>query len=168
MFRYGTLVQVSYDKPYYGIIIPLDELTADEKCELRDQITDLKPTFSVKFTDNLETTVDIVGIDQLTEISIGEVANLKDDISFKPYQIMIDNGEFVKIVDQKEAVSESAPNVVYVHEQYFNKFYQAPQDAISSGNMIPPSIITSTRYYSSEFHLSQLLKQGHSAFALEQ
>lgn len=34
--------------------------------------------------------------------------------------------------------------------------------------MIPPSIITSTRYYSAESHINQLLKQGHSTFALEQ
>lgn len=168
MFRYGTLVQVNYDKPYYGVIVPLDELSSDERYELRDQITDLRPTFSVKFTDNMETTVDIVGIDQLAEISMGDVAKLKDDASFKLYQAMIDKGEFVKIVDQKEISPETVPKIVYVHEQYFNKFYQTPLDAISSGNMIPPSIITSTRYYSSESHLNQLLKQGHSAFALEQ
>lgn len=117
---------MNYDKPYYGMIVPLDELTSDEKYELRDQITDLRPTFSVKFTDNLGTTVDIVGMDQLTEISINEVSSLKNDDSFKPYQAMIDKGEVVKIVDQKEISLETVPHVVYVHEQYFNKFYQAP------------------------------------------
>lgn len=85
--------------PYYGVIVPLDELTSDERYELRDQITDLRPTFSVKFTDNSGTTVDIVGMDQLTEISIDDVANLKEDGSFKLYQAMINKGEFVKIVD---------------------------------------------------------------------
>ncbi|CAL5979863.1 PHD-like_zinc-binding domain-containing protein [Hexamita inflata] len=147
MLRYGTMVQVQYEKPYYGVLVPFTELTEDERFDLKHMMHDLVPTYTVRFVENNEATIDAVTADKVRPLTQIDVQNLKFDPQFVHMNTLIKQNSFVPF--NNSFVLKSAVNTIEL------------------GNPLPAELICSTRYFAAEIYLNQLLKNLNQ-FSLEQ
>eukprot|EP00703_Trepomonas_sp_PC1_P001753 JAP94853.1 hypothetical protein TPC1_12345 [Trepomonas sp. PC1] len=110
---------------------------------------ELQPTFTIKFHEGNEQTIDLVTIEKLRAISKEDLQHVINDPLFVPYQRMITDNQIV------------LNNGFYM----LRSAVQVKNTEI--GNQLPPELITSTRYPISEKYVNQLLKNMQNSFALE-